>query len=154
MGVGITDLSFCLCLVWFSFAVQGFFAPEDLEFARVAKDSTNAALFRNLCDHGDVDPNVTFSLIGGTGPSRRCTWRAILVFMQHTSHTVMPAAIAYPGLADPGGNPLPVTFSSWFGLFHLLAALTQHAAGAAARGHGLSLEVTVQGHDMFSVELL
>jgi hypothetical protein len=133
---------------------QDHFSSEDHAFAKVVADSIHLRLFRDLCSHGDIDPSVTFTMLGGNGASRLHAWRAIHVFTQHSAQTVMPAAIAYPGLVDPGaGNPLPLVFASWFGLFHVLAALTQHAAGAPARGQNLTLEVTPLGHDMFSVVL-
>jgi hypothetical protein len=132
-----------------------FFNVCDSPFAKVVNGSTNVTLFRQLCTFGEKDPNVSFTIRGGTPASRRLVLQAILVFTQHTAQTPMPAVIGWPGVADPGaGVALPLTYSTYFGLFHLIASLTQHPAGAQTRGRNITLEVTPQGHDMFSVELL
>ena len=64
----------------------------------------------------------------------------------------MPAGIYYPGLVDPGvGIALPLNYSSYQGLVHLLACITVHPSGATARGANTTLEITIQGQPNFSI---
>lgn len=101
----------------------------------------------------EANPNVSFQMNQGSPASRTHVFKAIHVFAQHTASTPMPATVDYPGIGDPGVNvALPMCYHSLIGVIHLLACLTEHPSGLAAReGPAAELAVTVQGHDMFRV---
>ena len=98
------------------------------------------------------DPNVSFEFIGGTAATRAFIWQAILVFCQHTSVTPMPAGILYPGIVDPGvGVALPLTYTSYQGIVHLIASLTHHPSGLPARGALTEVQISIAGQPQFNI---
>ncbi len=135
--------------------LQKCFPPESRDWALECHNALSAIIPpRVIKGVNNKDPNVSFEFQGGTPASRTVVWQAIHVFCQHTTATPMPAGIAYPGVVDPGvGVALPLTYTSYQGIVHLIASLTHHPSGAHARGALTELQITITGQPLFSISI-